>query len=76
MPLIDCEVSLFLTWPSTCVITIFTGEGRFTITETKLCVPDVTLSIQNDAKLLQRLKSGFKRAINWNKYQSDRKKYA
>ena len=76
MPLTDCEVSLFLTWPSTCVITIFTGEGRFTITETKLYVPDVTLSIQNDAKLLQQLKPVFKRAINWNKYQSDRKKYS
>ena len=31
MPLINCEVSLFLTWSSTCVITNSTGEGRFTI---------------------------------------------
>ena len=76
MPLINCEVSLFLTWSSTCVITNSTGEGRFTITDTKLYVPVVTLSTQDNAKLLQQLKSGFRRTINWNKYQSDPKTYA
>ena len=50
MPLINCEVSIFLTWSSTCVITNFTGEGRFAITDTKLYVPPVTLSIQDNAK--------------------------
>ena len=64
MPLINCEVSLFLTWSSTCVITNSTGEGRFTITDTKLYVPVVTLSTQDNAKLLQQLKSGFRRTIN------------
>ena len=54
----------FLTWSSTCVITNSTGEGRFTITDTKLYVPVVTLSTQDNAKLLQQLKSGFKRTIN------------
>ena len=67
---------VFLTWPSTCVITNSTGEGRFTITDTKLYVPVVTLSTQDNAKLLQQLKSGFRRTINWNKYQSDPKTYA
>ena len=67
---------VFLTWPSTCVITNSTGEGRFTITDTKLYVPVVTLSTQDNAKLLQQLKSGFRRTINWNKYQSDPKAYA
>ena len=33
-------------------------------------VPVVTLSIQDNAKLLEKLKSGFKRTINWNKTQS------
>ena len=41
----------------------------FTITDTKLYFPVVTLSTQDNAKLLQQLKSGFKRTINWNKYQ-------
>ena len=74
--LINWEVHLVLTWSSTCVITNSTGVGRFTITDTKLYVPVVTLSTQDNAKLLQQLKSGFKRTINWNKYQSDTKTYA
>ena len=73
MPLINCEVNLILTWSSTCVITNSAGARRFTITDTKLYVPVVTLSTQDNAKLLQQLKSGFKRTINWNKYQSDPK---
>ena len=42
----------------------------FEITDTKLYVPVVTLSKENDIKLLGHLKSGFKRTINWNKYRS------
>ena len=76
MPLFNCEVNLILTWSSSCVITTSTGAGTFAITETKLYVPVVTLSTQDNAKLLQQLKSGFKRTINWNKYQSDPKTYA
>ena len=44
--------------------------------ETKLYVPVVTLSTQDNAKLLQQLKSCFKRTINWNKYESNIKTYA
>ena len=73
MSLINCEVSVFLTWSSTCIVTNFTGEGRFAITDTKLYLPIVTLSTQDNAKLLQQLKSGFRRTINWNKCQSDPK---
>ena len=36
----------------------------------QLYVPVVTLSTQDNSKLLQQLKAGFKRTINWNKYQS------
>ena len=71
MPLINCEVSLILTWSSNCVITNSTGSGEFEITDTKLYVPVVTLSTQDNAKLLQQLKSGFKRVVNWNKYLSE-----
>ena len=42
----------------------------FQITNTKLYVPVVTLSKENDIKLLEQLKSGFKRTIKWNKYRS------
>ena len=70
MPLINCKVKLDLTWSSTCVITNSIGAGRFEITDTILYVPVVTLSTQENTKLLQQLKSGFKRVINWNKYSS------
>ena len=70
MPLINSEGNLILTWSSTCVINNSTGDGTFEITDTKLYVPVVPLSIKENAKLLQQLKSGFKRVINWNKYLS------
>ena len=73
MPLINCEVNLILTWSSTCVLVstnIQNQNARFAITDTKLYVPAVTLSTQENTKFLQQLKSGFKRVINWNKYLS------
>ena len=60
IPLINCEVNLILTWSSTFVITNSNGAGTFEITDTKLYVPVVTLSTQENTKLLQQLKSGFK----------------
>ena len=65
MRLTDCEVNFILTWSSTCVITNFAGTGTFEITDTKLYVPVVTLSTQDNPKLLQQSKSGFKRVISW-----------
>ena len=76
MPLINCEVNLILTSSKDCVITNSTGARKFPVTETKLYVLVVTLSTQDDAKCLQQLKYGFKRTINWNKYQSSIKTYA
>ena len=71
MPLINCEVELILTWSDNCVIistNVANQNPTFTITETTLYVPVVTLSTQDNAKLLPQLKSGFKRTISWNKY--------
>ena len=53
MPLINSEVNLILTWSKDCVIINSEGEGKFKIAETKLYVPIVTLSTQDNAKLLQ-----------------------
>ena len=75
MPLINCEVNLIFTCSKDCVVINSAGAGNFTITETKLYVPVVTLSTEYNAKLLQKLKSDFKRAINWNKYESGVKKF-
>ena len=49
---------------------IVNQAATFTITDTRLYVPVMTLSTQENTKLLQQLKSGFKRVINWNKYLS------
>ena len=67
MPLINCEIILMLTWSSTSVITNSTSVGALEITDARLYVPVVTLSIQSSAKLLEQLNSDFKRVINWNK---------
>ena len=67
MPLINCEVNLILTWSSTCVListNIDNQNATFAKTDTKLYVPVVTLSTQENTKFLQLLKSGFKRVIN------------
>ena len=46
-------------------------NAAFKITDTKLYAPVVTLSTGNDKKLLEWLKSGFKRTIKWNKYRPE-----
>ena len=86
IPLVNCEVSLVLSWSATCVLTsmekkiLVAGQpnrgdpptnATFKITDTKLYVPVVTLSAENDNKLLDQLKTGFKRTIKWNKYRSE-----
>ena len=70
MLLINCEINLILTWYDNCVISSANGETKLKITDTELYVPCVTLSIQDNTKLLEQLKSGFKRTIDWNKYQT------
>ena len=73
MPLINCEVNLIFTWSSTCVFIateVQNENATLAITDTKLYVPVVTLSTEDNTKFFQQLKSGFKRVINWNKYLS------
>ena len=72
MPLINCEITLDLNWSEDCVIVatnVADEVTTFSITDTKLYVPVVALSTQDSAKLLEQLKSGFKRTVNWHKYQ-------
>ena len=84
MPLISCEISLELKWDKNCVITSLeerlirttanrddgpTGATLY-ITDCKLYIPVVTLSKDDEIKLLTNLKSGFKREVIWNKYRS------
>ena len=69
MPLTDCEINLILTSSVNCAIcnAATISATRFVITNTKLYVLVVTLSTEDDAKLLEQLKSGFKHTFNWNK---------
>ena len=76
MPLINYEVNLILTWSKDCVITSSTDVVKFALINAKLYVPVVTLSTRDNSKLLQQLKSGFKRTINWDKFKSSIKPYA
>ena len=86
IPLISCEVFLELKWDNNFVITSLerrqvdagapvvrdnapTG-ATLAINDCKLYVPVVTLSKDDEIKLLTNLKSGFKREIIWNKYRS------
>ena len=67
MPLVNCEINLILTWSANCFIIdspVANQVPTFPITDTKLYVPAITLSTQDNAKPLQKLKSCFKRTIN------------
>ena len=46
-------------------------DVKFKITDTKLNVPGATWSTQDDNKLLEQLKTGFRRTVKWNKYRSE-----
>ena len=73
MPLINCEINLILTWSANCVIVSTNNANQnatFAISNTRLYVLVVTLSTQENAKLLQQLKYGFKVVISWNRYLS------
>ena len=85
MPLNSCEASLTLTWSKNCVLTDITTTdaqrdnpaiaaptgATLKIKDTKLYVPVVPLSAENDNKLLEQLKTRFKKTIKWNKYRSE-----
>ena len=62
------KVNIILTWTEDCVITNSTGAGKFEMKDTKLYISVVTLSTPDNTKLLQQLKSGFKRTMNSKKY--------
>ena len=70
MQLINCEIDLIFNWSEDSVISCANAATKFKITDTKLYVPVVTLSIQDNAKLVEQLKSVLRGTINWNKYQT------
>ena len=76
MPLINCKVELALKWYENCILSSAGTAATFTITNTKLYVPIVTLEIEDNTKLSNLLSEGLKRSIYWNKYKAILTDYA
>ena len=66
--LINCKVELSLKWYEKCLLPT-ASTATFKITDAKLYVPIVTLSIEDKAKLSKLLNEGFKRPTYWNEYK-------
>ena len=69
MPLINCKVELSLKWYEKCILSSSGTAATFTITDTKLYVPVVTLKTEDNTKLSKLLSEGFTRPIYWNEYK-------
>ena len=70
MPLINCKIKLNLTWKKECVLSTGDGEAVFIINDTKLYVPVVTLSKEDNKDFIEQLNKGFQRSIHWNEYKT------
>ena len=56
-----------MSWCENCILSSAGDNAIFTITDAKRYVPIVTLSAEDNAKLLNLLGDGFKRLVYWNK---------
>ena len=68
MPLSNCKVELSLKWYERCLLTV-ANIATFKISDAKLYVPIVTLSVEDNSKLSKLLNEGFKRPIYWSEYK-------
>ena len=70
MPLINCKVKLNLTWKKECVLSNQAGDAVFIINDTKLYVPVVNLSKEDNKDFTEQQNKGFQRSIYWNEYKT------
>ena len=70
MPLINCKIKLNLTWKKECVLSTDAGNAVFIIKDTKMYVPVVTLSKEDNKDFLEQPNKGFQRSIYWNEYKT------
>ena len=70
MPLIYCKIKLNLTWKKECVLSTDNGNAVFIINDTKMYVPVVTLSKEDNKDFIERQNKGFQRSIYWNEYKT------
>ena len=73
MPLINCKIKLNLTWKKECVLSNQVGAAVFIINDTKMYVPVVTLSKEDNKDFIEQQNKGFQRSIYWNEYKTKEK---
>ena len=70
MPLINCKIKLNLTWKKESVLSNQAGAAVFIINDTKMYVPVVTLSKEDNKDFIEQQNKGFQRSIYWNEYKT------
>ena len=70
MPLINCKIKLNLTWKKECVLSTDACDAVFIINDTKMYVPVVTLSKEDNKYFIEQQNKGFQRSIYWNEYKT------
>ena len=70
IPLIICKIKLNLTWKKECVLSTGVGEAVFIINDTKLYVPVVTLSKEDNKDFIEQQNKSLQRSIYWNEYKT------
>ena len=70
MPLINCKIKLNLTWGKKCVLSTNVGDAVFIINDTKMYVPVVTLSNEDNKDFIAQQNKGLQRSIYWNEYKT------
>ena len=69
MPLINCKIKLTLTWKKECLLSTDADNAVFIINDTKMYVPVVTLSKEDNKDFIEQQNKGFQRSIYWNEYK-------
>ena len=70
MPLTNCKIKLNLTWKKECVLSTDAGNVVFIINDTKMYVPVVTLSKEDNKDFIEQQNKGFLKSIYWNEYKT------
>ena len=70
MPLINCKIKLNLTWKKECVLSNQDVAAVFIINNTKMYVPLVTLSKEDNKDFIEQQNKGFQRSIYSNEYKT------
>ena len=70
MPLINCKIKSNLTWKKECVLSTDDSNAVFIINDTKMYVPVVTLSKEDNKDFIKQQNKGFQRSIYWNEYKT------